>query len=117
MSDLCNRNTTSHPLSEADGQDADSQPAGGTSRRGFLTSSAVLAGVGAAPSLLPRSSFAQGAGPDDAALSALQQGPGRILLRGGIVLTLDPRIGDFAQADVLIEDGRIREVRPNLPVG
>ena len=29
---------------------------------------------------------------------------------------LDPRVGDFAQADVLIEDGKIREVRPNIAV-
>ncbi|HEY3643683.1 MAG TPA: amidohydrolase family protein, partial [Xanthobacteraceae bacterium] len=28
----------------------------------------------------------------------------------------DRRIGDFAQADVLIEDGKIREVRPNIAV-
>jgi cytosine/adenosine deaminase-related metal-dependent hydrolase len=40
----------------------------------------------------------------------------RILIKGGVVLTLDRRIGDFAQADVLIEDGKIREVRPNIAV-
>jgi cytosine/adenosine deaminase-related metal-dependent hydrolase len=40
----------------------------------------------------------------------------RILLRGGIVLTLDPGLGDFARADVLIEDGKIRDVGPNLGV-
>jgi hypothetical protein len=27
---------------------------------------------------------------------------------------LDRAVGDFAQADVLIEDGKIREVRPNI---
>ena len=32
------------------------------------------------------------------------------------MLTLDRQIGDFAQADVLIEDGKIREVRPNIAV-
>ena len=37
----------------------------------------------------------------------LLQGARRILIKGGIVLTLDRQIGDFAQADVLIEDGRI----------
>jgi hypothetical protein len=42
----------------------------------------------------------------------------RILLKGGIVLTLDRRVGDFAKADVLIEDGRIGDVRPDIgPVG
>jgi len=40
----------------------------------------------------------------------------RILLKAGVVLTLDPKIGDFASADILIEDGRIREVRPDIAV-
>src|SRR5262249_44724145 len=47
---------------------------------------------------------------------SLQQSPRRILLRGGIVLTLDPRIGDFAKADVLIEDGKIRDIRPDISI-
>ncbi len=32
------------------------------------------------------------------------------------MLTLDRQVGDFAQADVLIEDGKIREVRPNIAI-
>jgi 5-methylthioadenosine/S-adenosylhomocysteine deaminase len=40
----------------------------------------------------------------------------RILLRGGIVLTLDAVLGDFACADVLIEDGKIRAVAPSVAV-
>jgi len=39
---------------------------------------------------------------------------GRTLIRGGIVLTLDPEIGDLASGDVLIEGDRIVEVRPNI---
>src|SRR5262245_50984831 len=31
----------------------------------------------------------------------------RILLRGGVVLSLDPRVGDFEKADVLIDGKRI----------
>lgn len=50
---------------------------------------------------------------DDATLRALQGGR-RILLQGGVVLTLDRQVGDFPRADVLIEDGKIREVRPNI---
>ena len=61
--------------------------------------------------MLPGRASAEGAG--DAELARLQ-GARRILLKGGIVLTLDRQIGDFAQADVLIEDGKIREVRPNI---
>ena len=38
----------------------------------------------------------------------------RAVLKGGIVLSLDPKVGDFANGDVLIEDGKIREVRPNI---
>ena len=41
--------------------------------------------------------------------------PGRaILIKGGCVLTLDRAAGDFEQADVLIEGGRISAVRPNI---
>jgi cytosine/adenosine deaminase-related metal-dependent hydrolase len=38
----------------------------------------------------------------------------RLLLRGGIVLTLGARTQNHAVADVLIEDGRIAEVGPGL---
>src|SRR5262249_45747689 len=38
----------------------------------------------------------------------------RVLIKGGIVLTLDRSVGDFAKADVLIEDGKIREIRPDI---
>src|SRR5262245_41741066 len=84
-----------------------------TSRRGFLATSAAIAAVGAAAPMLTAPARAQGAGdPDWTRLQAQR----RILLKGGVVLTLDPQVGDFAQADVLIEDGKIREVRPNVAV-
>jgi cytosine/adenosine deaminase-related metal-dependent hydrolase/ribose/xylose/arabinose/galactoside ABC-type transport system permease subunit len=38
----------------------------------------------------------------------------RKLIRGGIVLSLDPAVGDFDAADVLIEGERIVAVRPGL---
>ncbi|OPG09600.1 amidohydrolase [Streptomyces sp. GKU 895] len=38
----------------------------------------------------------------------------RILLRAGHVLSLDPDIGDLQRGDVLIEDGRIAAVRPEI---
>jgi predicted amidohydrolase YtcJ len=34
--------------------------------------------------------------------------------RGGTVLTLDRKIGDFAKADVLIEGKKIAAVQPNI---
>src|SRR5947209_8110692 len=78
-----------------------------TSRRQILqTAGALIAGAAASR---PLSAQAQ----TDAELARMQ-GARRLLIKGGIVLTLDRQLGDFAQADVLIEDGRIREVRPNL---
>jgi 5-methylthioadenosine/S-adenosylhomocysteine deaminase len=38
----------------------------------------------------------------------------RLLLKGGCVLSLDSRVGNFEKADVLIEGSRIAEVRPNI---
>ncbi|MGW9588837.1 amidohydrolase family protein [Streptomyces chartreusis] len=38
----------------------------------------------------------------------------RTVLRGGHVLSMDPDIGDLPQGDVLIEDGRIAAVRPDI---
>jgi 5-methylthioadenosine/S-adenosylhomocysteine deaminase len=38
----------------------------------------------------------------------------RTLIRGGIVLSLDPSVGDLEHGDVLIEGDRIAEVGPNL---
>jgi cytosine/adenosine deaminase-related metal-dependent hydrolase len=78
----------------------------------------LAAGAGlAAAQALPASAGAQGARPDDPdRLLAQVQGQRRLVLKGGVVLTLDRRIGDFARADVLIEDGKIREVRPDISV-
>src|SRR5207253_3475361 len=39
-----------------------------------------------------------------------------ILLRGGVVLTLDPRVGDFEKADILIDGKTIAQVAPNISV-
>ncbi len=43
-----------------------------------------------------------------------QVGAERTLLKGGVVLTFDPAIGDFERADVLIEGRRIAAVQPNI---
>ncbi len=87
------------------------------SRRTFLQASGSLLAGGAAAPLLPHSTSAREPAMQDAdtELRRLQE-QRRILIRGGIVLTLDPAVGDFEQADVLIEDGKIQEVRPNLTV-
>src|SRR2546423_2055768 len=38
----------------------------------------------------------------------------RILLRGGVVLSLDPRVGDFEKADVLIDGKSIAQIAPTI---
>jgi cytosine/adenosine deaminase-related metal-dependent hydrolase len=44
--------------------------------------------------------------------------PGRrYVIRGGSVMSLDPQVGDFAQADVLVEGKKILAVGPNLQGG
>jgi 5-methylthioadenosine/S-adenosylhomocysteine deaminase len=93
---------------------ADGSSAGALSRRRLLTASAGFAGGAAAAQVLPSQAHAQAAAADADGLLARVQGARRILLKGGVVLTLDRQIGDFAQADVLIEGGKIREVRPNI---
>src|SRR5262245_35079536 len=94
MCNQCDRTTPATPDLSSHGQG----PAGGTSRRNFLKSSAALATGGAAAQMLSSNAFAQGAGITDAELARVQ-GERRILLKGGVVLTLDRQIGDYAQAD------------------
>ena len=117
MSDRRNRKMAAPGAADACCQDTTSPARGGTSRRGFLKSSAGLVAGGAAAQSMAGRALAQdtGAAGADPELGRLQS-QRRILLKGGVVLTLDRQIGDFAQADVLIEDGKIREVRPNIAV-
>ena len=109
-----------HPMKPATpdaccgGPDVSSAPA--PSRRALLTASAGLAAGAAALPFLSDSARAQAAGANADGLLTRVQGQRRILLKGGVVLTLDRDIGDFAQADVLIEDGKIREVRPSVAI-
>lgn len=39
---------------------------------------------------------------------------GRMLIKGGNVVSLDSGVGDFDKADVLVENGKIKEIRPNI---
>lgn len=88
---------------------------GQPSRRTLLAAGAgILAGAAAAP----EATRAQATAPTDTTgeLARLQAAR-RILIKGGVVLSLDRQVGDFAQADLLIEDGKIREVRPDIAAG
>jgi cytosine/adenosine deaminase-related metal-dependent hydrolase len=78
------------------------------SRRTFLGSSGAVLAAGLA-----------GAGTIGCASPTAQQTgtprPGaRTLIKGGCVLSLDAKVGDFDTADVLIDGSRIAEVRPNI---
>jgi 5-methylthioadenosine/S-adenosylhomocysteine deaminase len=93
--------------------DADAPSVRAPSRRALLASGAALAAGATAAQILPRRALAQSAGDPEL---ARVQGERRILLKGGVVLTLDRQVGDFARADVLIDDGKIREVRPDIAI-
>jgi 5-methylthioadenosine/S-adenosylhomocysteine deaminase len=80
-----------------------------SSRRDFLTGAGVIGAAAA----LSGAARGQGTAPADAELTRLQASR-RILLKGAVVLSLDRQVGDFARADVLIEDGKIREIRPDI---
>jgi cytosine/adenosine deaminase-related metal-dependent hydrolase len=41
----------------------------------------------------------------------------RYVIRGGSVMSMDPKVGDFVQADVLVEGKKIVAVGPNLGAG
>jgi cytosine/adenosine deaminase-related metal-dependent hydrolase len=84
------------------------------SRRLFLTSAATgLGGLGAG-AVVGR----QGPAPADPQRSGIPNLEGRsVLLRGGCVLSMDPAVGDFEAADVLIEGQKIAAVRPRIEAG
>jgi cytosine/adenosine deaminase-related metal-dependent hydrolase len=75
--------------------------------RGGACLAGVLAGAGAACS-----SDASG----QSAQTSASRGR-RLLLRGGLVLSLDAAVGDFERADVLIEGRTIADVRRDIPAG
>ena len=82
------------------------------SRRNFLKG-AMATGVAAAGLNL---FAARPAAADDPPMDSGVAGR-RYVIRGGSVMSLDPSVGDFAQADVLVEGKKIRAVGPNLQAG
>ena len=85
----------------------------GASRREFLTATAAAAGLAAA-SCAPTQTGAGAAASSQPQNLVGDARKRRILLRGGVVLTLDPKVGDFENADVLIDGTRIADVRPGI---
>src|SRR5215472_13027236 len=85
----------------------------GSSRRQFLKGSAAAVGLAAAGINLFSTRRAMAADPPaDAGSHGM-----RYVIRGGSVMSMDPKIGDFPKADVLVEGDKIIAVGPNLGAG
>jgi 5-methylthioadenosine/S-adenosylhomocysteine deaminase len=84
------------------------------SRRGLMGAGAGLV-AGAAAQLLTGEVAAAGVTPTLDQLKRAERDPNhRILLKGGMVLSLDPGVGDFENGDVLIGGKKILAVGRNL---
>ncbi|HKX43187.1 MAG TPA: amidohydrolase family protein [Burkholderiaceae bacterium] len=85
------------------------------SRRGFLKAAAaagVAAGSGGLALFAPRSAAAHDNEEREPEYSG-HRGR-RYLIRGGAVMSMDPTVGDFASADVLVDGRKILAIGPNL---
>ena len=84
------------------------------SRRNFLKTTAAAGAAASAFSLFT-------AGPAAANEAREPEDSGkhgrRYVIRGGAVMSMDPAVGDFAQADVLVEGKKIVAVGPSLAAG
>jgi cytosine/adenosine deaminase-related metal-dependent hydrolase len=84
------------------------------SRRNFLKAAAAT-GVAAAGLNLFAARPAAAAVGDPPADSGK---PGtRYVIRGGSVMSMDPKVGDFARADVLVEGKKIKAIAPSINAG
>jgi len=83
-------------------------------RRGFLKAAAAAGAAMTAFDLLAAGPAAANEAP--APLGSGERGR-RYVIRGGAVMSMDPTVGDFAQADVLVEGKKIIAVGPNLQAG
>ena len=85
------------------------------SRRGFLRGSVGFVAGSAAAHWLPVRAAAQETGMPSVTMENLRNADGRaILLKGGIVLSMDSQVGDFEKGDVLIQGKKIVSVGPNV---
>jgi cytosine/adenosine deaminase-related metal-dependent hydrolase len=84
------------------------------SRRRFLKATAASGFAAAGLNLLaPRAASAEGGRePEDSGDHGR-----RYLIRGGAVMSMDPKVGNFPQADVLVEGRKIVAIGPDLHAG
>ncbi|HET6285364.1 MAG TPA: amidohydrolase family protein [Amycolatopsis sp.] len=94
------------------------RPAPRTGRRDFLKTATVAAAgtsflaAGPAAADSDAEASADGRPPKDSGQ------PGRrYVIRGGAVMSMDQNVGNFATADVLVEGGKIVEIRPGIRAG
>jgi cytosine/adenosine deaminase-related metal-dependent hydrolase len=78
------------------------------SRRRLIQASAAVVASASAPAL-PQPAQAADAGPGKASTPR-----GRLLLKGGTIITLDDKLGDIAKGDILIEGKKIAAIGANL---
>lgn len=95
-------------------EDAGKGPRTDPSKRDFLKTSAGLFASAAFAPLLPGTAVQEDAQAVDRIERQNREARGRILVKGGTVISMDPDVGDFLQADVLIDGKKIVEVRPNI---
>jgi len=84
------------------------------SRRDFLKVTAATGAAVAGGNLFAARPAAAAAG--DPPADSGRHGR-RYVIRGGSVMSMDPKVGDFAEADVLVQGKKILAVGPNLHAG
>jgi cytosine/adenosine deaminase-related metal-dependent hydrolase len=84
------------------------------SRRDFLKASTALGAGAAGLGLFPAHPAAARDDDDDDHPRNSGRPGRRYIIRGGHVLSMDPKVGDFARADVLVIGKRIAAVGPHL---
>ena len=87
------------------------------SRRGFFKAAAATGAAATAFDLLAAGPAAARDDKDSKAPDDSGQHGRRYVIRGGAVMSMDPKVGDFAQADVLVEGRKIVAVGRSLHVG
>jgi cytosine/adenosine deaminase-related metal-dependent hydrolase len=96
-------------------QDHTRKPRTQLGRRDFLKVSTAAAGAAAGMSLFTAPA-ARAHGDDGPPRDSGRHGR-KYVIRGGHVMSMDPAVGDFVKADVLVEGRKILAVRPNIHAG
>ncbi len=87
------------------------------SRRGFMKAAASGGVAAGGLGLFAGSAAARDDDRDDREPADSGRHGRRYVIRGGAVMSMDAKVGDFARADVLIEGKKIIDVGPNLHAG